>query len=81
MADFCKQCSIEVFGEAGQDLAGLLTPEEAAQGMCVSELCEGCGPTRVDIEGNCLEYDCMRHGHGEKHKEWIKATTGRREIQ
>jgi hypothetical protein len=79
MADFCKQCSIDIFGEPGIDLADLLTPEEAAQGMCVSALCEGCGPTRVDIEGNCLEYDCICKGHSAEHKAWIEAKTGRKE--
>lgn len=78
MADFCKQCSIEIFGEPGIDLAGLITPAEETKGLCVLVLCEGCGPTRVDIEGNCLEYNCMRHGHNAEHRAWIEQKTGRK---
>lgn len=79
MAEFCAQCAVEIFGEDSGDLMGLLSPDEAAKGLCVSVLCEGCGPTRVDIDGNCLEYDCLRHGHSVGHKAWIELKTGRKE--
>lgn len=49
MADFCKQCSIEIFGEDTGDLLGL-----CQEGETVADLCEGCGPTRVDPTGACI---------------------------
>lgn len=50
MADFCKQHSIEIFGEDTKDLAGLCKPGET-----VINLCEGCGAyIEVDHEGNKL---------------------------
>lgn len=64
MADLCKQCSIENFEKDFQDLAYLgghaptLLPE---YGYPV--ICEGCGITRVDDEGNCLNSDCLAKGH------------------
>lgn len=79
MADFCKQCAIRIFGEDNGDMADLLTEDEAAQGLCVSVLCEGCGPIRVDREGNCLEFDCMRKGHSDSHRQWVTEKTGRTE--
>lgn len=77
MADFCKQCSIVIFGEDFGELANLITPEEEAQGLCALALCEGCGSTRVDIEGNCLEFDCLNKGHSPEHRAWITRKTGR----
>lgn len=52
MADFCKQCSIDNFGEDFGDLAGLCQPGEV-----VEALCEGCihdGLCDVDHTGTCL---------------------------
>jgi hypothetical protein len=61
MADFCKQCSEEIFGEDHGDLKPLNPePLEAGEGYAV--LCEGCGPTLVDNEGKCL-WNCLKH-HG-----------------
>lgn len=77
MADFCKQCSIVIFGEDMKDLSGQVTKEEAEKGYCSLVLCEGCGPTRVDIDGNCLEFDCLQKGHTHDHRLWITAKTGR----
>lgn len=54
MADFCKQCSLELFGEDFGDMAGIVTPEEEAQDLAANVLCEGCGPTRVNDAGECL---------------------------
>jgi len=48
MADFCKQCSIEVFGEDFGDLRGLGSPN-----VIYSTICEGCGPTIVRFDGSC----------------------------
>lgn len=65
MADFCKQCSLEIFGEdfkecalpEGSELRGTLPPEHGW-----AALCEGCGPTIVDDEGVCINPGCTRHG-------------------
>jgi len=46
MADFCKQCSIKLFGQDFGDLTGL-----CKDGEKVAALCEGCGPVFVDSTG------------------------------
>lgn len=51
MADFCKQCSIEMFGEDHGDLADLISEEKVKLGFGASVLCEGCGFILVDHEG------------------------------
>ena len=48
MADFCKQCSIEIFGEDLGDMRGL-----CGEGFVVSSLCEHCGAIYVDHDGVC----------------------------
>lgn len=55
MADFCKECSIEMWGSDTKDLAGLITKEEVAKGLGAVVICEGCGVIRVDHEGERLE--------------------------
>lgn len=55
MADFCKECSIEMWGTDTKDLSGLITPEEVEEGLGAVVLCEGCGVIRVDHEGKRLE--------------------------
>lgn len=63
MADFCKQCAIDTFGEDSGDLAGLTPKEEEVYGYFCIVLCEGCGPIQVDSEGNCISPDCYeKHG-------------------
>lgn len=67
MADFCKQCSIELFGEDYRDLAGMGRaaqgePETLTPGYGWVVLCEDCGPTRVDDEGGCLG-GCLNPKH------------------
>lgn len=69
MADFCKQCSIDLFGSDYEDLAGITIPEEAAKGFYCCVLCEGCGPIQVDPAGKCVSKDCLnagQPGHGDK---------------
>jgi len=63
MAEYCKQCSIRIFGKDMGELAGLSTPEDTNNGMYAQALCEGCGPTLVDHEGSCHYIDCL-HKHG-----------------
>lgn len=59
MADFCKQCSIELFGSDMQDLAGLV-PE----GFFTCVMCEGCGGNCVVArDGTCVSESCLKE-HG-----------------
>ena len=59
MADFCQQCSEEIFGEDHAELAHLVELDD----IC-SVICEGCGPACVvDREGKCVSRDCLKkHG-------------------
>jgi hypothetical protein len=59
MADFCQQCSIEIFGHDTKDCARPdQAPLEPGEGW--PEICEGCGPTLVDNDGKCLADDCLK---------------------
>lgn len=63
MADFCQQCSMELFKEDFGDLAGLITEQEVAQGLGANVLCEGCCNAFVDHLGRCHSHHCLRkHG-------------------
>lgn len=67
MADFCRQCSLTLFGEDFGDLANFTPVADWDKGLAVSVLCEGCGPIQVDPKGNCVSPDCMcqgQQGHG-----------------
>ena len=64
MADFCKQCSEEIFGKDFRELAGITTEEDVAKIMYCVVICEGCGVTQVDPEGQCV-CDCLK-GHSQK---------------
>jgi hypothetical protein len=46
MADFCKECSIELFGYDAKELASLCEVDEYVHVMC-----EGCGPIMVNSLG------------------------------
>lgn len=65
MADFCKQCSIELFGEDFGDLRGIsptkLTKEDIDKKMGWVALCEGCGFIIVNDEGTCICPKCEKH--------------------
>ena len=61
MADFCKQCSIELFGEDYGDFKPH-NPAPLKPGYGWPVLCEGCGPTLVNNEGECIAKDCELHG-------------------
>lgn len=52
MADFCKDCSIELFGEDFKELANIAREGEAAY-----VLCEGCGYIWVNSKGERVETD------------------------
>jgi hypothetical protein len=65
MADFCKQCSIDIFGKDFRELAGLGDGSELKEDEGWMALCEGCGPTVVDDDGRCISVNCMKE-HGKK---------------
>lgn len=60
MADFCRQCSVRVFGEDSKDFDGLCQPEDLQL-----VLCEGCGYIWADHTGKCLG-NCLEPTHGGK---------------
>jgi hypothetical protein len=67
MADFCWQCTEELFDSVGgvdNDFSTILDSAEDKENCTAAVLCEGCGPTRVDHTGKCTG-DCMRQ-HGGK---------------
>lgn len=59
MADFCFQCSLDMFFGPPGDMNGL-----CKEGYSVPVLCEGCGYTWVDHRGWCIAPGCDLH-HGE----------------
>jgi len=63
MADFCRQCSIDLFGQDNGDLADLAEcgPDEG-----FSVICEGCGFILVNNAGECIQCDLKagQPGHG-----------------
>lgn len=63
MADFCKQCSIDMFGEDFGDLKGLGNGEKLKPDYGWQALCEGCGMTIVDNDGKCISKHCLKQ-HG-----------------
>lgn len=63
MADYCKQCSLDIFGMDYRELAGITQKEEWEQGRAASTICEGCGAIQIDPDGNCASEDCLRPGH------------------
>jgi len=70
MADFCKQCSIELFGEDFEDLKGLGDGKVLEPGFGWSCLCEGCGSAIVNDEGECIAAHCIKkHGVSSDQKE------------
>ena len=61
MADFCKQCSEQLFGEDFGDLKGLSPQDCLTTDRYAVVLCEGCGTTQVDNDGNCIHHEAERH--------------------
>jgi hypothetical protein len=52
MADFCKHCSIAIWGEDTKDLADLgPTADEIGRPWYYPVLCEGCGSIMVNSKG------------------------------
>jgi len=63
MADFCRQCSVELFDKDYEDLKGLTSSRKIKSGEYASVLCEGCGFIHVDHEGSCVSSECKKAGH------------------
>ncbi len=52
MADFCLECTHEMFGEdCPSDFKGLLSEGEFKEGYLLPVLCEGCGYSWVAPKG------------------------------
>lgn len=66
MADFCHQCSLDMFGEDFGELAGLGDGRDLGPGSGWTAICEGCGFILVDNAGNCVACDLHKgeEGHG-----------------
>jgi hypothetical protein len=63
MADFCRQCTAEIFDQYCGDFVNITTLEDWRSGKAAVVLCEGCGPIQVDPSGNCVSEDCLKkHG-------------------
>ena len=59
MAEFCAQCSHKLGFR--NELAGLLDLEDliSPDELCVQVVCEGCGITYVNNEGECVMPGCL----------------------
>jgi hypothetical protein len=61
MADFCQQCSIELYKRDRGDLKPCPDPEcdfcKSVERDKYVVICEGCGFTRVDEKGRCLYHE------------------------
>lgn len=60
MADFCLECSDNMFGEGYCDFIGVTLPETWARGEACVVLCEGCGWIQVAPNGACVSEDCLK---------------------
>lgn len=59
MADFCRQCAIELFEFDSGDLRGLHKTLDLSVGHGFGVICEGCGYTNVDHMGQCVSDFCL----------------------
>ncbi len=66
MADFCTECSLEMFDKDFGELAGLSTEADTKSHLFCMVLCEGCGVIQVDHTGKCISEDCLRKHGGTK---------------
>jgi hypothetical protein len=68
MADFCLDCTIELFGKnyaEKNDFRGIISKEVVDDGYLASVLCEGCGFIMVDNLGKRISTA----------DEWVENTT------
>lgn len=71
MADFCWQCSQDMFGSPDapvkSDFHGLLSKEDFYKGYLLPVLCEGCGYIHVDPLGRRSEFkEDAKDAHAEE---------------
>lgn len=64
MADFCNQCARDHALPEG-DMAELMPGTPLAPGEGITALCEGCGPTLVNKQGDCVYHHCLKE-HGKE---------------
>lgn len=57
MADFCKECSIAMFGEDFGELAQSMPEDKFDEDHGALVLCECCGPIVVDFNGKRMSKD------------------------
>jgi hypothetical protein len=65
MADFCRQCAKEIWGDENlTDFDGIQTEEDTKNELVTPVLCEGCGIyCEVDHTGKCVSEFCdKKHG-------------------
>ena len=79
MADFCKQCSEEIFGEDFCELISLVSLAQTREGLYALALCEGCGHIQVDHEGACVTKDCLKE-HGKTYRTYDKPLPDNMEL-
>ncbi len=58
MADYCQQCSIELFGQDSKDFAD--DRNESLVRTVMTVVCEGCGFALVDKDGKCVGGHCLK---------------------
>ena len=63
MAEFCRQCSMEMFGTDFGDFFDMSTEEDTKEGTFPLVVCEGCGVVQVNHLGECISVDCLKSGH------------------
>lgn len=54
MADFCKKCSIEMFGKDFKELANITTEKQTKNKIYAKVICEGCGWVLVNHLGEVV---------------------------
>lgn len=79
MADFCKQCSIDLFGKDFQELAKITTEKDWKEGKACGVICEGCGMIQVDPDGNCVSNDCIHQGEVGHGMPWFGECDGNKQ--
>lgn len=71
MAEYCKQCSEDIFGDDFRDFARIAEPDQT-----VDVLCEGCGEViPVDFDGKRADGKWLRP-HSEEWKARLRGLQG-----
>lgn len=75
MSEFCKQCSLDLFGEDYHDFRNLTTTKDDKNCAYAQVLCEGCGVILVNSDGECVSPCLRNHKQGKKQYLYINPTT------